>query len=378
VDFDLTSDQAMLRDTVRRFVNERVKPEARSWDEAGEIPDAVLAEVAAMGLLGVTTDPAWEGAGFGPVELVLVVEELARGDGALALTVAHHNALCAGMLARYGSSAQKERYLTLLSRGDLLGGWAVSEPQSGDDPAAVESYAARDGSDWILNGTKMLVTHGTRGGLFVVFARTDDGVTAFLVEPGTDGMTQRVIDGTLGMRASDTGALELTDVRVPDGNRIGELGAGPDQAETVLALGRVTLGAIAVGLGRGAVAAAREYAIERKQFGRPIADFQAVQWKLADCATGLDAAGLLVSRAAWLAASGESFAREAAMAKLHAADAAMHAADESLQIHGGFGFTAEFPVERYYRDVKLCAIAEGTSELQRVAIAASVLETSSR
>lgn len=378
MDFDLTADQVMLRDTVRRFVDGRVRSQARDWDVAGEIPNTVLAELADMGLLGVTNDPDWDGAGLGAVDLALVVEELARGDGALALTVARHNALCAGILGRYGSSEQKDRYLGSLSRGDMLGGWCVSEPQSGDDPAAVETHAVRDGTGWILNGTKIFVTHGARGGLFVVFARTDSGVTAFLVEKGAGGLVQRSIGETLGMRASDTGALELTDVRVPDANRLGRVGAGVQQAEAVLALGRITIAAIAVGLGRAALAAARDYALERRQFGEPIAQFQAVQWKLADSATELDAAGLLVLRAAFLAASSSPFGREAAMAKLFAAEAAMRAADESLQIHGGFGFTAEYPVERYYRDVKLCAIGDGTSELQRLAIAEHVLSESNR
>ena len=378
MEFELNQEQRMLRDTVRRFVSEKVAPQARAWDRDEKFPHQVVRELGEMGLLGVTVPTEWDGAGLGPIELALVVEEVARGDGALALTVASHNGLCSGHIKMFGSDRQKERYLKPLARGEKLGAWGLTEPNSGSDAAAMLTTAVRDGDHWLLNGSKIFITQGTVAGVYVIMAITDRklgsrGVTAFIVEPELKGFEKRPLKEKLGMRSSDTAMLSFDGVRVPDANRIGKEGEGFTQTLQVLDRGRITIAALALGLARGALDAARRYALERKQFGKPLAEFQAIQWKLANMATESEAAALLTYRAAWLAAEGRPFAKEASMAKLFASEAAMRATDEAVQIHGGYGYTAEFPVERFYRDAKLCTIGEGTSEIQRLVIARSLL-----
>ncbi len=313
------------------------------------------------------------------MEVAIVVEEIARGDGSLALTVASHNGLCSGHINLFGSPAQKAKYSKRLATGEALGAWGLSEPGSGSDAAGMLTTAVRDGDHWVLNGSKIFITQGTVGSVYVIMAVTDrakgsKGVTAFILEKGMAGFEQKPLREKLGMRSSDTAILTFDSVRVPDANRIGDEGQGFIQTLQILDRGRITIGALAVGLGRGALEAARAYALDRKQFGKPIADFQAIQWKLADMATELDAARLLVHRAAYLAATGQSFTKEASMGKLFASEAAMRATDQAIQIHGGYGYTAEFPVERHYRDAKLCTIGEGTSEIQRLVISRAILK----
>ncbi len=378
MDFELTSDQIMLRDTVRRFVNDQVRPNACDWDREERFPTDVVAQLSEMGLLGVTADPDWGGSGLGPIEMALVVSELACGDGGLALTIASHNGLCSAHIGMFGSEEQKKRFLIPLARGEKLGAWALTEPGSGSDAVAMQTTAVRDGHDWIINGSKLFITQGTVGEVFVVLAVTDRerrsrGVSAFIIERNAVGFSRRPLKEKLGMRASDTAELSFADVRVPDDQRIGEVGEGFIQTLKILDRGRISMGALSTGLGRGALEAATAYALERQQFGQPIARFQAIQWKLADMATELDAAALLVYRAAWLAQNGKPFGREASMAKLFASEAAMRATDEAIQIHGGYGYTSEFPVERQYRDAKLGTIGEGTSEIQRLVIARYIL-----
>ncbi len=375
MNLELTSDQQMLQETLRRFVNTEVLPQARSWDAEQAMPRAVIAQLAEMGMLGVVVPAEYDGVELGAVELALVVEELARGDGALALTVANHNSLCCAHLALSGSEAQRSANLPALATGEKLGAWALVEP-GGDDEVATQ--AERRGELWQLNGTKVFVTQGTSAELFVILAVTDpeagkDGISAFLVEKDTAGLTAEPARDLLGMRASDVARLCLTDVQVPESNRLGELGHGYRDAETILDAARITTAALAVGLGSGALVAARDYAKERQQFGQPIAEFQAIQWKLADMATELEAARLLTYRAAWLRDAGQPFARQAAMAKLFAATAAMGATDHAIQIHGGFGYTAEFSPERSYRDARLCSVDKGSDDRQRSAIAHGLL-----
>lgn len=379
MDFELTSDQIMLRDTVRRFVADKVIPNARVWDRDEAFPHQVVRELGEMGLLGITVDPAWDGAGLGALETALVVEEVSRGDGSLGLTVASHNGLCSGHIRLAGTPAQKDTYLKPLARGEKLGAWALTEPGSGSDAAGMLTQAVRQGDGWVLNGSKIFITQGTVGDIFVVLASTDKtrgthGITAFILEKGMAGFSQRPLKEKLGMRSSDTAVLSFDNVKVPDSQRLGEQNAGFVNTLQILDRGRITIGALAVGLGRGALEEARKYALERKQFGKPIADFQAIQWKLADMATELEAARLLVWRAAWLCDSGRPFGKEAAIAKLFASEAAMRATDEAVQVHGGYGYTSEFPVERYFRDAKLCTIGEGTSEVQRLVIARALLK----
>jgi len=355
-----------------------VKPHARRWDETGEFPLATVRKLGELGLLGVTVPEELGGAGLDVLALAVVVEEVARFDGSLALTVASHNGLGSSQIRYFGSEAQKRRWLAPLARGEKLAAWGLTEPGSGSDAANMRTTAVRRGGSWVLNGTKMFITQGSVGDVFVVLARTSPekaqkGITAFVLEKGMPGFGQKAIHGKLGMRSSDTAELTLEDVVVPDDHRVGEVDQGFLNTLAILDRGRITIGALAVGLGRGAVEEARAYAKERTAFGKPIAEFQAISFALADMATEVDAARLLVWRAASLADRGRPFTREASMGKLFASEAAMRATSKAIQIHGGYGYTRDFPVERYFRDAKLCEIGEGTSEIQRIVIARSLL-----
>lgn len=368
----------LLDESVTRFVKEHVTPHARRWDKEECFASEAVSELSHMGMLGVMVPQALGGAGLGLQEMATITRALARGDGSVALMVASHNGLALGHLMQSGTTTQKECFVPPLARGERLGAWALTEPNSGSDAAAMTTTARRDGDSWILNGSKIFITQGTVAHTYIVLASTDrdkktHGITAFIVERGAPGFSQSPLKDKMGMRASDTAILSFDDVKLSKDARLGAEGAGFTDTLKVLDRGRVTIGALAVGLGQGALAAAKKYALERHQFGRPISDFQAIQWKLADMATDLEAADLLVRRAAWLADQNQPFGTEAAMAKLFASEAALKAADEAVQIHGGYGYTAEFPVERMLRDAKLCTIGEGTSEIQRLVIARASL-----
>lgn len=376
--FDLPEELQEIQRTVRELCEAEVKPHARAWDEAGTFPREVVGRLGELGLLGITVPEAYGGAGLGALAVAVVVEEVARFDGSLALTVASHNGLGTGHILRAGSEEQRRRFLPPLARGEKLAAWALTEPGSGSDASALATTALRDGDGWVLNGTKTFITQGTVGGTFVVLARTDPaarqkGITAFVLEPGMPGFSQRPIHGKLGMRSSDTAELFLEDVRVPDALRLGEVGQGFRDTLQILDRGRISIGALAVGLARGALEEARTYARERRAFGHPIADFQAVAFMLADMATEVEAARLLVRRAAALCEAGLPFGKEASMAKLYASEAAMRATSRAVQIHGGNGYTKDYPVERYFRDAKLTEIGEGTSEVQRIVISRDIL-----
>ena len=378
MDLQLSPEQTMLQATVRRWVAEHVTSQARAWDVAEAFPEHIVPSLAGMGLLGVTQKSEWGGAGLGALELALVVEELARGDGALALVVASHNGLCAAHIARAGSAAQKARYLRPLAAGEGLGAWGLTEPGSGSDAVAMSTFARREGDAWHIDGSKVFITQGSVATTHVVLAVTDReakhrGVTAFILERDDPGFSQRPIRDKLGMRASDTAELHFDGVVVDDSRRLGEVGRGFYDTLGILDGGRITIAALAVGLGQAALDASRRYSQQRRQFGRPIGDFQAVQWKLANMATELTAARLLTQRAACMADRGEPFGQAAAMAKLFASEAAVRACEQSVQIHGGYGYTSEFPVGRLWRDSKLTTIGEGTSEIQRTVIARHVL-----
>ena len=378
MDFELDESHLHIRQMVRDFCLAEVKPHARRWDETGEFPLATVRKLGELGLLGVTVPEELGGAGLDVLALAVVVEEVARFDGSLALTVASHNGLGSSQIRYFGSEAQKRRWLAPLARGEKLAAWGLTEPGSGSDAANMRTTAVRRGGSWVLNGTKMFITQGSVGDVFVVLARTSPekaqkGITAFVLEKGMPGFGQKAIHGKLGMRSSDTAELTLEDVVVPDDHRVGEVDQGFLNTLAILDRGRITIGALAVGLGRGAVEEARAYAKERTAFGKPIAEFQAISFALADMATEVDAARLLVWRAASLADRGRPFTREASMGKLFASEAAMRATSKAIQIHGGYGYTRDFPVERYFRDAKLCEIGEGTSEIQRIVIARSLL-----
>ncbi len=379
MDFDLSEEHLHLRRTVRDFCEREVKPKARGWDETGEFPRETVRALGELGVLGMNVPEAYGGSELGAVGAAVVVEEVARYDGSLALTVASHNGLGTGHLLRFGSEELKRKYLPDLAAGRKLAAWGLTEPGSGSDAAALRTTAVRKGDRWILNGAKQFITQGSVGDVFVILALTNPearkgkGVTAFLLEKGAPGFTQRAMHGKLGMRSSDTAELHLEDVEVPDAQRVGDVDAGFTNTLQILDRGRIGIGALAVGLARGALEEARGYAKERQAFGKPIAEFQAIGFMLADMATEIAAARLLVHRAAALADRGERFNREAAMAKLFASEAAMRATSKAIQIHGGYGYTRDFPVERYFRDAKLCEIGEGTSEVQRMVIARDVL-----
>jgi alkylation response protein AidB-like acyl-CoA dehydrogenase len=376
--FELDATHRAIRDTARKFASERVAPNAKRWDEQEHFPVELVPELAALGFLGINIGEQYGGSALDTLAYSLIVEEIARADGALALTLASHNGLGSSHIASFGTDAQRERYLPKLARGEWLGAWALTEPGSGSDSAALHTRAERDGDHWVLNGTKLFITQGSVCGVCVVLASTDltrrhQGITAFAIERGTPGFEANKLGGKLGCRASDTAELVLRDVRISDAQRIGQEGSGFRDAMSILDKGRISIAAMALGLGEAALAAAIAYAKERRQFGKPISDFQAIQWMLADSRTELDAARLLIQRAAQLADEGRPFSQEAAIAKLFASEAAGRVCDHAVQIHGGYGYFNEFPVERYARDVRLTRIGEGTSEVQRMVIARGLL-----
>jgi len=379
MDFELDEHHQLLRKTVRDFARAEVAPRAQAWDKEERFPKEIIPRLADLGLLGIRIPEEYGGSGLDVLSYAICVEEIARVDGSLALTVASHNGLGTGHILSFGNEEQKQRYLPKAAKGEWLAAWALTEPGSGSDSAALATTARRDGNDWVINGTKMFITQGSVGGFCVVLARTNPsvskqkGITAFVVEHGTKGFTASKHLEKLGCRSSDTVELTFEDVRIPDSQRIGEIDRGFMDTMSILDRGRVSIAAMALGLGEGALAMAVQYAKDRKQFGKPIADFQAVQWMLADSKTELDAAALLTYRAASLADSGKRYSQEASMAKLFASEAASRACNRSLQIHGGYGYTREFNVERHLRDAKICEIGEGTSEVQRIVIAKHLL-----
>jgi alkylation response protein AidB-like acyl-CoA dehydrogenase len=379
MDFTPTEHHELLRKTVREFARTEVAPYARKWDAEERFPKEIIPKLAAMGLLGIRIPEEYGGSGMDMTAYAICVEEIARADGSLALTVASHNGLGTGHILIFGNEAQKKKYLPKAASGEWLAAWALTEPGSGSDSAGLRTTARRDGEGWVLNGTKMFITQGSVGGFCVVLARTNPsapkqkGITAFIVEHGTKGFAASKHLEKLGCRSSDTVELTLEDVRVPDSQRLGELDHGFADTMQILDRGRISIASMALGLGRGALDMAVRYAKDRKQFGKPIAEFQAIQWMLADSKTELDAAALLTQRAAWLADQGKRHTSEASMAKLFASEAASRACNRSLQVHGGYGYTREFDVERHLRDAKICEIGEGTSEVQRQVIAKHLL-----
>jgi alkylation response protein AidB-like acyl-CoA dehydrogenase len=379
VDFELPESHRLLRDTVREFALREVKPRAREWDREERFPSEMVPKLAELGLLGIKIPEAYGGSGLDMLAYAICVEEIARVDGSLALTVASHNGLGTGHILAVGSEEQKRKYLSRAATGEWLAAWALTEPGSGSDSAAMKTTARRDGDHWVLRGSKMFITQGSVGGFCVVLARTrfdvpaQRGITAFIVETGTPGYSASKKLEKYGCRSSDTVEITLDDVRVPDSERLGEIDAGFRDTMRILDGGRVSIAAMALGLGRGALEMAVNYAKEREAFGRPIAEFQALQFMLADAKTELEAAALMTYRAAWLADQGRRFTEEASMAKLFASEVATRACNSAMQIHGGYGYTREFDIERHLRDVKLCEIGEGTSQVQRMVIAKNLL-----
>ncbi|HSK10788.1 MAG TPA: acyl-CoA dehydrogenase [Vicinamibacterales bacterium] len=380
MDFRLTDHHQVLRRTVREFAEGEIRPHVMEWDEAQHFPMDLLPKLADLGLMGIQYPEEFGGSAMSAVDYCICIEELARVCPAISLSVAAHNGLCTSHIAMFGTDAQKQTYLPRLVQGKVLGAWGLTEAGAGSDAAGMRTTATRTGDCWVLNGAKTFITHGSIGGVMVVIAITDRtkghrGISAFVVEHGTPGMSAGKKENKLGMRASDTSEVLFQDCRVPASQMIGEEGQGFINTLQVLDAGRIGIAALSVGLAQGAYEAARSYAKERRQFGQPIAAFQAIQWKLADNATRIEAARLLTYRAAFLKDHGVRMTRESAMAKLYASEIAVKAADDCVQIHGGYGFVKDYPAEKYFRDVKLLTIGEGTSEIQRLVIARQLLGT---
>ena len=378
IDFELSDDQRILQASVREMCERLIVPFAKAWDQEERFPHEVIPALGEMGLLGMQIPERYGGAGMKFHDYVIALEEVARADASVGLTMASHNSLCTGHLYLAGSEAQRQKYLPRLAGGKVLGGWGLTEPGSGSDAGAARTRAVRKGQMWSLTGTKTFITQGSVGEIFVVLASTSPekkakGLTAFIVERGTPGFRTGKKIEKMGLHASDTTELVLEEVEVPDEQRLGEIDHGFFDTLKVLDKGRIGIGAWSVGIGRAAFEAARRYAKERVQFDKPIADFQAIQHMLADMATELDAARLLVWRAAWMQDQGKRTTAESSIAKYFAARATMRACNAAVQIHGGYGYTREFDVERYLRDAKLAEIGEGTNEVQKMVIARELL-----
>jgi alkylation response protein AidB-like acyl-CoA dehydrogenase len=379
MDFRPTEEQELLRRTVRDFAETEIRPHVREWDEAQHFSADLMPKLAALGLLGIQYPEQYGGAGMSPIDYCICIEELARVDPAIALSVAAHNGLCASHIFLFGSEAQKAQFLAPLARGEKLGAWGLTESTSGSDAASMRTTGTRSAGGWTLNGSKTFITHGRISDVMVVMAVTDraagrKGVSAFIVERGNPGLSPGKKEDKLGMRASDTSEVLFDNCVIPADRMVGDEGQGFNNTMQVLDAGRIGIAALAVGLAQGAYEAALRYARERKSFGKPIADFQAIQWKLADAATKIEAARLLTYRAAYLKGRGGGRTTlESSMAKLYASEMAVKVADDCVQIHGGYGFVKDYPAEKYFRDVKLTTIGEGTSEVQRLVIARQLL-----
>jgi alkylation response protein AidB-like acyl-CoA dehydrogenase len=379
MDFRLSEDQDLLRRSIREFAETEIRPHVREWDEAQHFPSEVMPALAGLGLLGIQIPEEYGGAGLSAVDYCICIEELARVDPGLALSVAAHNGLCSAHILMFGSEDQKQTFLVPLARGEKIGAWGLTESTSGSDAAGMRTSAVRAGACWVLNGSKTFTTHGRVGHVMVTMAVTDraagtKGISAFIVEHGTPGMTPGKKEDKLGMRASDTSEVLFENCRVPEDRLLGEEGQGFVSAMQVLDAGRIGIAALSVGLAQGAYEAALAYAQQRRAFGKPISSFQAIQWKLADNATRIEGARLLTYRAAYLKDRGGRTTLESAMAKLYASEIAVKAADDCVQIHGGYGFVKDYPAEKFFRDVKLTTIGEGTSEIQRLVIARQLLQ----
>jgi len=378
MDFRLSDDQELLRRSVREFAETEIRPHVREWDEAQHFPQELLPKLAALGLMGIQVEERWGGAGMSAVDYCICIEELARVDPSVALSVAAHNGLGVSHISMFGTDAQKARYLVPLARGERLAAWGLTEAQSGSDAAAMRTTAVRQGGGWVINGTKQFITHGRYGDTIVVMAVTDRekgnrGISAFIVERGTPGLRAGKKEDKLGMRASETSEVFLEHCVVPEENLLGQEGLGFIDTLQVLDAGRIGIAALAVGLAQGASEAAREYAFVRRQFGQPIGAFQSIRAKLVENAARVEAARLLTYRAAAMKDRGRRMTLESAMAKLYASEIAVRASEDGVQIHGGYGFVKDYPAEKFFRDVKLTTIGEGTSEIQRLVIARQLL-----
>ena len=378
MDFRLTDEQKQIQQMVREFAESEIKPNVMTWDEAQTFPLEVVKKLGELGMLGIIFPEEYGGSGLSYIDYVNVIEELGAVDSSVGLTVAAHNSLGSGHIYLAGNEEQKKKWLPKLTTGEWIAAWGLTEPGSGSDASGMRTFGVKDGDEWVINGTKNFITNATYADISVVLAVTDrddqkHGITAFAIEMDRKGIRPGKKENKLGMRASDTAELVMEDCRVPDANVLGRVGYGFIDAMRVLDGGRISIGALALGIARGAYDAAREYSKQRTAFGKSISEFQAIQFMLADMATEIEAARLLCYQAATTKDAGERVTQQSAMAKLYASEVAVRCAEKGVQIFGGYGFIKDFPAEKYYRDVKLCTIGEGTSEIQRLVIARNLL-----
>jgi alkylation response protein AidB-like acyl-CoA dehydrogenase len=379
MEFELTEEQLQMKMSVREFAEAEIAPHVMEWDETQHFPVELQPKLAELGLLGILFPEAYGGAGLGYVEYATAIEELSRVDGSVGISVAAHNSLCSNHIFQFGSEAQKQKYLVRLASGVHLGAWGLTEPGAGSDASGTRTTAVKKDGGWLVNGSKNFITHAIHADTCVAFGSTDrskhsKGITAFIFEKGMPGFAPSKKENKLGLRASETASVVFEDCFVPDENRLGEEGQGFVNAMEVLDGGRISIAALAVGIAQGAYESAVRYSGERQQFGKPIREFQAIQFKLADMATQIEAARLLMYRAAALKDHGIRTTKESSMAKLFASEMSVRVCEEAIQIHGGYGYTKDYPPEKYWRDSKLCTIGEGTSEIQRMIIAREILK----
>lgn len=379
MDFTLSEDTELLRREVRKFAEKEIRPHVMTWDEKKIFPRDVMKQLGEMGMMGIIFPESYGGAGMGYIEYAVVVEELSRVCGSVGISIAAHNSLCSNHIYAMGNEAQKQKYLIPLASGQALGAWGLTEPGAGSDAGAQQTTAKKEGSYWILNGTKNFITHGTEGDIAVVMARTrpgkgTDGISAFILEKGMNGFRPGKQEDKLGLRASDTSELILEDVKVSEEHLLGNEGVGFKQAMKTLDGGRISIGALALGMAQGAFEESVKYAKVRQTFGKPIIEHQAIAHKLAEMQVKVEASRLLIYKAANLKDQGLPYAKAASMAKLYASEAGYEVANEAVQIFGGYGYSKDYPVEKYYRDIKLCTIGEGTSEIQRTVIARYLMQ----
>lgn len=376
--FEVAENVKLVSETAREFAEKYIRPNIMEWDESQHFPVELFKKAGELGLMGVLVPEEYGGAGLGYAEYVHVIVEISKVCGSIGLSVAAHNSLCTGHILLFGNSDQKRKYLPLLASAEYIGCWGLTEPNTGSDAGNMKCTAVKDGDDWVVNGTKCWITHGKSSNVAVIIARTGEprsrnNCTAFIIEKGTPGFTAGKKENKLGMRASETTELIFDNCRIPDSCRMGEVGSGFVQAMKVLDGGRISIAALSIGIAKGAYEAALRYAKERQQFDQPIANFQGISFKLADMATKIEAAELLTMQAADMKNRGEKVTKVSAMAKYYASEVAVSVANEGVQIFGGYGYTKEFPAEKFYRDAKLCTIGEGTSEIQKLVIAREIL-----
>ena len=379
LNFEYSETQRHIAESAREFALQYVQPYVREWDENQTFPVELFRRAGEMGFMGVLVPESLGGSGLGYHEYIAIIEEISKVDPSIGLSIAAHNSLCTNHILSFGNQEQKERWIPKLAQGIWIGAWGLTEHNTGSDAGGMSTTAVRDGEDWVLNGAKNFITHGSSGDIAVVIARTGEkgdsrGMTAFVVERGTKGFSSGKKEDKLGMRASETAELIFDQCRIPDANRLGPVGEGFIQSMKILDGGRISIGALSLGIAKGAYEAALKYSKERVQFGKPISQFQAISFKLADMATEIEASELLVHKAAYLKNSNKPVTQLSAMAKMYSSEVCVKVASEAVQIHGGYGYTKDFPVEKFYRDSKLCTIGEGTTEIQKLVIAKNILK----